>query len=282
MSRIATMSQEQSSSNKLLLGCLIAGGVGILLCGGVVVFFGVLGYRAAQQIGPEIQKQMERAQFAGTWRAPAADAGPDQLFPPALGGWSLSGHDDAAAIPELAIEREGVHGTYESAGTTVNVYAYQVPMTEQSQVFQAASAALDGAGYSTKTQAEMDYGSMHWMTFEFNPPQRVGRMMWANDWLFVMMTEKPAVNLEGFEKEYLDAVQAPPFPGMDEPSPSEPSANDGTASEAATPAEPAEAPLNAPDASADETAPAEPGTAEPAPADPGADTAPDKPDAGSQ
>jgi hypothetical protein len=283
------MSTEQSSSNKWLIGCLIAGVVGLLLCGGVVVFFGVLGYRAAQQIqaelGPEFEKQMERLAYVQTWRAPPADAGPDQLLPPTFGGWTLSGHDDAAAIPELAIEREGVHGTYESAGTTVNVYAYRVPMTEQTQVFEAASTAIDEAGYSSKSQAQMDYGSMHWMTFEFNPPQRTGRLWWANDWLFVMMTETPAVNLESFENDYLDTIQAPPVPGMDDssstepvepvdetpPQPDEPvdSTPDGAdpASEVTAPAESETAP-DSPDASSSDTAPAEPESSETAPADP--------------
>jgi hypothetical protein len=139
-------------------------------------------------------------------------------------------------------------------------------------MFEAASAAIDGAGYTTKTQAQMDYGSMHWMTFEFNPPERVGRMWWANDWLFVFMTERPAVNLEEFETDYLDAVQAPPQPGMEEPATesatesTEPT--DGTPSQ---PDEPAETTPDAADAPTSETAPDNP--------DPG-ETAPDKPDAG--
>jgi len=275
------MSTEQSSSNKWLIGCLIAGAVGVLLCGGVVVFFGLMGYRAAQQFGPEFNKQMQQIQYAQTWQGPEEDAGPEQLFPPAIGAWTLSGHDDAAAIPELAIDRDGLHGTYESAGTTINVYAYRVPMTEQTQVFDAAAAAIDGAGYTTQQKSNVDLGSWHLLTFSFNPPEKIGRMWWANEWLFVTMTETPAANLEGFETDYLDAIQTSSSGAVEELEQyTPPQLQEPEAPVEPVPVEPqAEATESAP--GEPEAAPSDPETAEPAPADPDAqETAPAEPTPG--
>ena len=151
-----------------------------------------VGEQAAQQIGPEFQRQMQDMQFAAEWRPPAPDAGPDQLLPEAVGGWTRSSHDDLSTIPELAIARDGVHGAYDSNGTTVDVYAYPLPMHEQGQLFGEAVKAIEEAGYTTRSQANVDMGSYHWMTFSFDPPQRFGRMWWSQGWLFVTITDKPA------------------------------------------------------------------------------------------
>jgi hypothetical protein len=269
---MSSESSEQSSAVKVLIGCLIAGVVGVLLCGGAIVFFAYKGAGFLQQVakeaGPAFKAQMEQIQFAETWQPPAADARAEQLFPATVGGWSLSGHDDAAAIPELAIERDGLHGTYESVGTTINVYVYQVPMTEQSQIFSAATAAIDGAGYKTQSKEDVDVGTAHWMPFNFSPPERFGRMWWTKDWLVVLLTESAAVNLAGFEKDYLTAIEAPPVPGMEEPAATESAEPaDGTPPQ---PDEPAETTPDAADPAAENTAPAEPDSGE---------TAPDKPPA---
>ena len=266
------MSSEQSTTNKVLIGCLIAGVVGMLLCGGVIALVGFWGVgmarQVAQEIGPQLQEQGERMHFADSWQPPAADVGAEQLFPEAIGAWTLSGHDDAAAIPELAIDRDGWHGTYESAGSTINVYVYQVPLAEKTQMFDAAAAAIDGAGYSTQSKQSTDFGSVHWMTFSFSPPERHGRMWWTKDWLIVATTENAAVNLEGFEEDYLTAIQAPEVLGADDSPSAEPVVPaDETPVQ---PEAPAETAPDSPDATSTETAPAEPATS---------DTAPDNPDA---
>ena len=272
------MSTENSSS-KWLIGCLIAGVVGMLLCAGGVALIGFWGYSAArqvaQQVGPEIQEQLEDMQFAAEWRPPARDAGPEEILPEAIGVWSRVSHDDSAAIPELAIALDGVHGTYEGTGNSIDVYTYRLPMANQAQLFQDALDAMDSAGYTSRTQTHVDLGTHHWMTFSFNPPQRYGRMWWAQDWLFVTMTDEPSVDLESFERIYLLTIQDPTNSGIDitlpepaiEPRPADPE-------EPSAPAEPQPA-----EPAADETAPVEPETApddpEAAPGDP--DAAPAEP-----
>lgn len=265
------MSTDNSSS-KWLVGCLIAAAVAVLLCGGGIALIGFFGYQVAQQVGP----QMEVLEFAVEWQAPAADAGVEELLPETVMDWSRTDHEETAALSELAITHDGVHGTYTRDGTNIDVYAYRVAVHEKAGVFTGAQDAIDSAGYSTRTQATVDLGTYQWMTFSFNPPQRYGRMWWAQDWLIVTITDDPAVNLESFERNYLDAVSAPAI-NM-EPVQVAP-ATEPLAVESDEPTAPAEPQPVEP--AADETAPAEPETA---PDDPDAapdnpETAPDDPEA---
>jgi hypothetical protein len=278
----------ENNSTKWLVGCLIAGVVGVLLCGGTVALIGFWGYKAAEQIaqdmGPQLQQQIEQLkelgeqmQFADQWQPPAPGAGPEELLPEAVGAWTRISHDDLTAIPELAIARDGFHGAYEFDATTIEVYAYPLPLKEQGQLFGEAANAIEMAGYATRSQANEDMGSFHWMTFSFDPPQRFGRMWWAKDWLFVTMTGEPGVDLESFEHDYLLANQGPWVPGMDETSP-DLAPTEIAPPEAVTdprsvePVDPDSAPDN-PDA-----APADPGTTDSAPDDP--DSAAANPDRG--
>jgi len=195
---------SESNASKWVIGCLIAGVVGMLVCGGVIVGLGFLGFKTMKEvvehIGPEIE-------FASQWTPPSADAGAEALFPTAVGSWTRTAQDDSAAISELALDRNGQHGTYESGGNKVDVYTYHVAMTEQAQVFDAALAAIDKAGYTTRSEQNQDFGVVHVMTFSFSPPERHGRMWWAHDWLVVTTTDKASVDLKDFERTYLKAMQ---------------------------------------------------------------------------
>ena len=256
------MSNDNSSS-KWLVGCLVAGAVAVLLCGGVVALIVFWGYQVAQQVGPQIQQQMQGVQFAAQWTPPGPDADADELLPVAVGPWSRVAHDDLAAIPELAIARDGLHGTYEGVNTKIEVYAYQVPMQDQAQLFQDALDAMESAGYTTRAQANVDMGSHHWMTFSFSPPERSGRMWWSQGWLFVMTSDVSGTDLEGFEQVYLRTIENPTNGGMNPATPE------------VLPLEQAAA---AAEAETDETAPDDPDATETAPDDP--EAAPDEPSAG--
>jgi len=229
----------ENSGTKWIVGCLVAGVVVVLLCGGTLALLGFLGYRAVEKVVQEAGPQMQHIAFADTWTPPLPDAGPNDLFPQTLGAWSRTDLNDSAAIPELAIDRDGQHGVYESGGNNVDIYAYSVPTDEQLSVFDAAVRAIDDANYSSQSKMGTDYGISHWMTFSFDPPPRYGRMWWAKDWLFVTMTDAAGVNLEDFERIYLTAIQGPPEPGsldgapLDEPVTEEPQLDsDPTAADA--------------------------------------------------
>lgn len=278
---------SESSAAKWLVGCLIAGVAGVLLCGGAIALIGFWGYgvarQVAQEIGPEFQKQMQGMQFAAEWRPPPPDAGPDELFPEEFAAWMRRSYDDQAAIPELGIARDGFHGVYKANGMTVNVYAYPVAINEQGPLFAEAVKAIDTAGYTTRSQANVDLGSFHWMTFEFSPPQRFGRMWWASGWLVVTMTDNPAVNLENFEQGYLLAIQESPDSGIDQlqPVPADPTTVEPDGAPSPSTTVPAE--------QDDEAAPAEPAADGHADAEPGdaagsrppdqSDDAPENPEA---
>jgi hypothetical protein len=279
------MSSETSAA-KWLVGCLVAAFFAVLLCAGGVALIVFWGYSRAQQVarqmGPEIQNQIEQAQFGAEWRPPADDAGPDELFPESIGAWVRAGQDDAAAIPELAIETDGQHGTYESTGTKVDVYAYRVPHAEKGAIFDAAVSAIDTTGYTHRNRSFTDLGSAHWMTFSFSPPARRGRLWWAKDWLIVTMTENADLDLERFERDYLLSIQGPPQdsapPGV---TPAEPQVPDRSLETAPSDqlADPSLQPAPV-DAEPDATEPAtdDPSATDPAPDDPAAtDPAPDDP-----
>ncbi|MFO1092009.1 MAG: hypothetical protein U0992_01665 [Planctomycetaceae bacterium] len=251
---------SDNSAQKWVIGCLIAGFVAVLLCGGLVAGVGLLGYRAARQIAqeamPVVQEYAELMAFAQAWTPPSADANGDSLFPNTIGPWSLAGENETAAIPELAIARNGWHGTYESSGTKIDVYVYQVPAGEQNQVFQEAGQAIDRAGYSSRNKSDVTLDPVRVQTFSFQPPERHGRMWWAKDWLVVTITENPGVDLKDFERTYLTAIGGPPAAISAQPVPA-----DQSTSEAAQPDT---------NAVPSEPAPAEPATTDPdpAPADP--------------
>ena len=150
---------SDNSAQKWVIGCLIAGFVAVLLCGGLVAGVGLLGYRAARQIAqeamPVVQEYAELMAFAQAWTPPSADANGDSLIPKTIGPWSLTGEDEMAAIPELAIARNGWHGTYESSGTKIDVYVYQVPAGEQSQGLALVNDAVVQLDQATQQNAAL-------------------------------------------------------------------------------------------------------------------------------
>lgn len=215
---------SESSAAKWLAGCAIAGVLSLLLCGGGVVLLVYWGANKfgeiAQQFGTELQQQLAELQFAEAWRPPA---GPELPFPARFGAWVRADQDAAAVIPELGIDRDGWHAVYESAGSTVNVYAYRVPASEQARLFDEAAAAIDAVDYSSRSLMRKDYGTLNRLGFSYSPPERHGRMWWSQDWLFVFVTPSADVELESFEREFLLAVQTPESPasipdGVERPS----------------------------------------------------------------
>lgn len=220
----------ESSAGKWLLGCALVGVLLVLLCGGGLFMIGWLGYRTASQVAQTaaagLEDQMRQMQFAAGWTAPAAGSGADVLFPAEVNAWQLAAHDEESAIVELGLARDGRHARYESGVSAVDVYAYEVPPGEQSQVFHDAAAAIENVGYSSRSQAHVDDGASHRMTFSFSPPETYGRMWWSQGWLFVFKTSESTVNLDAFLEQYLTTIGGtaapdPQMPPSGEPAPLE-------------------------------------------------------------
>lgn len=211
----------ESSSGKWIVGCLIGGVALIVLCGGGLFLVGLLGYRTASQVGQaavlELQEQAQQMQFATAWSGPPAGSGADVLFPASINAWQLASQDEESAIVELGLERSGLHGRYQSGVTEVDVYAYEVPQAEQSQIFNDAAAAIENVGYTTRSQGHVDDGTSHRMTFSFSPPDTHGRMWWCRGWLFVFKTSDGTVDLDAFQQQYLSAVGTVAMPTQMQP-----------------------------------------------------------------
>jgi hypothetical protein len=201
----------EGSSSKWIVGCLVAAFLGVLVCAGGAVLLGVWSYRAAsvaiEQASTEVAEQMHESQFALAWTAPAPGSGPESLFPEQLNAWRRTGHDDAAKIPELAIERPGLHAVYESGITGVDVYAYEVPVIEQQALFDAVGGAIDHGEFQSRSKVSVFDGTAHRMTCSFSPPDRQGILWWCQGWLFVFIADDPAFDLDGFRIQYLTQIR---------------------------------------------------------------------------
>jgi hypothetical protein len=206
----------EGSSSKWIVGCLLAALLGVLGCAGGAVMLGLWSYRAAsvavQQASTEVAEQMQESQFAQAWKAPAPGSGPETLFPEQLNAWRRTGHDDAAQIPELAIDRPGLHAVYESGITGVDVYAYELPAIEQQALFDAVGGAIDHGEFGSRSKVSVFDGTAHRMTYSFSPPDRQGILWWCQGWLFVFIADDPAFDLDGFRTQYLTQIRglAPP------------------------------------------------------------------------
>jgi hypothetical protein len=203
---------DEGSSSKWIVGCLLAALLGVVVCAGGAVMLGLWSYRAAsvavQQASTEMAAQVQETQFAATWTPPASGAGPETLLPEQLNAWRRTSHDDVAQIPELGIERTGLHAVFESGITGVDVYAYEVPAAEQEALFEAASGAIDAGEFQSRSKISYFDGTSHRMTYSFSPPDRQGILWWCQGWLFVFIADDPAFDLDGFRTQYLTQIQA--------------------------------------------------------------------------
>jgi hypothetical protein len=214
----AAMSNERSGS-KWIVGCLVAGVLMLLVCGGGFALVGWYGHHTARQISQSvslgIEEQAEQTQFASDWQAPQPGAGPDVLFPENVNAWRLASHDDDAAIVELAIERDGRHARYESGVTGIDVYVYEVPADKQTRMFLEAAA-------EARLRGRIDDGTSHRLVYEISPRQTYGHWWWCRGWLFVLISDINTLELDAFQTQYLSAVagraaEAAAADGIEEP-----------------------------------------------------------------
>lgn len=197
------------TSKSFVVGGLLAGVLGIAACGGGLSLLGLVAASANMNIciatGPDQQRETE---FARMWRAPALGASALRLLPSSVNQWKLVSHDDAAKIAELAIDRDGLHASYESGEGVVEVFAYEVPATEQDVLFQTAENAIGSTGYKTLSSHRGGDTLSSRMVFSISPPNKRGWMWWSRGWLFVFITRDSSVDLGSFKSDFLSAIAA--------------------------------------------------------------------------
>jgi len=219
-------SEGSSSSSKWLIGCLVAGFLGVALCAGGAFFVVRTAFmsardaaRQAMQAAQEAQRQAAtqavEAQFEMEWTPPAAGTGSEALFPVSVGAWQRTSQDEIEEFTELGLSRPGRHAVYESGITGIDVYAYEVPADEQIAVFQQAEDAIEAGEYARRTKSTRNNGVVHRMDFSFSPPDRYGLMWWCKGWLFVFIVDQKGVgDMDGFRRDYTALIQ-PSEPEME-------------------------------------------------------------------
>jgi hypothetical protein len=185
---------------KLAIGCSIAAGAGVL----VVVAVVALAPTAIQWAKAKIAEEQERQQLADQWQPPAANAGPETLFPAQAGGARLTSQDEQAAIPDLDFDLNGRHAVYRVGANDVEVFVYRVSELEKEALFQRVEDAYDkGEGKGSRKLTKMGYRCY------YASPEHRHHLWFMKGWLFVFRT-RATEDQEPFVKAYLKAVSARP------------------------------------------------------------------------
>jgi hypothetical protein len=217
------MSNSDSSTVWIIVVVLV-GIVGVVVCAGLgAAVFWVMPVSSppvatppppAMLALPE-QIEQERQAFARAWRAPrgtvtnAADAETAGLLPPEFDGWQVASREDGAKVPELALDRAGVHAVYESESRRVDVYVCRVTAEEEQGVMRAAIEAAQAASYAAPAADGVNHGFLETLSLTYGSPPRHAWLWWSQGWLFVFVTEDDSIDLESFQRAYLTRVQAP-------------------------------------------------------------------------
>ena len=153
------------SSTQWILVIVLVGIVGVVVCAGLgaAVFWVMPGSSPptvtripttpTRPVSVE-QTEQERQAFARAWRAPrgtvtnAAEAETAGLLPAEFGGWTIASRGDGVKVPELALDRAGVHAVCESEWRRVDIYVCNVSEDEEQGVMRAAVEAAQAASYA--------------------------------------------------------------------------------------------------------------------------------------
>lgn len=190
---------KRSASKPLLIGCGIAFVI-LVLCGGLLAYFGGRGFQAFQA-GFERAKQDE--EFAQRWQAPADDA-PDVVFAPeSVAGYELVSSDEQARFPALGIEHEGTHAVYKQDGDTIDVAVYRLSETDKAAVFDEIIRRIDD---DERFQSHSHLRLSRSLRFDVRPPDLNGLLWHADGWL-VFVRSQTVTDLDPFLKAYLEAIE---------------------------------------------------------------------------
>ena len=198
------------------------------------------------------EKEMERERRMQKWRAPAAD--PLELFPQAIGDYTMTGEPDVAVPSDYGMTRAMPHASYSDGVDVIDVYLTPMSEEEKRATYTQLTETFSGPSPSNGHKAYFGSPDLPRFYFSMSPPARIGWASWQRGW-FAMAVDQGYEDPEPFLFDFLDAISA-----------EEPETPEGdTSEEGTTPPEDAEVPT-ADDA---ETTPSEAessddeGTAEP-------------------
>jgi hypothetical protein len=176
-------------------------------CGGLLLLLVVAGIFVASSIpkmiewgSEQIALEQERQQLANNWQPPKDNAPSEAFFPPQVDDYELVSHDQDAAIADLRFDLSGSHAIYESNGSRIDVYAYQVNELEKEALFKRVHD-LHNKDYGTgvKRITTLDY-----RCYFSSPRHHQNHLWWMKDWLLVFRT-RDAEDREPFVKSFLQA-----------------------------------------------------------------------------
>ncbi len=119
-------------------------------------------------------------------------------------------------MPELALDRAGVHAVYESEWRRVDIYVCSVAAEEKPEVIRAAVEAAQAASYAAPAAGGVDHGFLETLSLTYGSPPHHVWLWWSQGWLFIFTTEDNSIDLESFQRAYLTRVQAPPLSPIEE------------------------------------------------------------------
>jgi len=220
------MSNESSATN-WIVGCAVAGALGIVVCmGGAFALFG-WGFRAQRQVVQEVQQaQMEMAQqaeevarqgemmqqasdwsFPDGWTPPAADALDEALLPLQAGVWERMFQSTEPEIPDVGIEREARSAVYATDGDTVDVYVCPVSIDERDALFDQVETALNNAA-SAHTTVSSITGDTRTLYIQAHDERWTNWLVWHGGWLFSFHAADANTPIADFMTTYFEEIDA--------------------------------------------------------------------------
>jgi hypothetical protein len=187
---------KRSTAMPLLMGCGVVVGM-IMLCGGLVAFFGVRGFRAG------LEQLHQDEQLAEDWSPPAADATVATFAPQEVASYRLTASDDEASFPALGLRQEGSRAIYERDSERIEVLVYRMSEAEAAAALDEVVRRIDdGDRFRSRWHVRLPRS----LRFHINPPELHGVFWYAGGWLIFLRSETVS-DLDPFLRDYLKAVE---------------------------------------------------------------------------
>ncbi len=162
-------------------------------------YFGDLQKKQKGDFGRRQEEQKKEEQqlekLARKWKAPPVDAGPDRLFPDAVGDYRLAEHDTKADVADLNVVAPGQRAIYQGPAGNVEVFVYRASRLEKEAILRRVTEALTPraftrlmtGGANIRGSAQSTYFSY---SLEATPTEgaQSGTFWWQDDWLFLLRT----------------------------------------------------------------------------------------------
>jgi hypothetical protein len=194
---------------RILIGSLLA--FFLVCCGGPLIvlewFPQKLGFGTRlsdglgmtfEQIRSSLHSSLQLQDLVRSWHPPHGSA-PGSLFPDRVGPFSLSAHDENAAIPEFRIDLRGSRATYKSGPATVEFFVYRANPAECARIFSRVNNSFNDDEVRIATSRFAHYG------YKFAGRTRSGTFLRNGNWLLLARTMGDA-DLDGFLRAYLTAT----------------------------------------------------------------------------